>query len=943
MEGLCSESGQRSMQRLTTVRRMVRRPHGIAPVQNPVQSDPSHPPSPEAAISQSLGDALRHLGWEQLCEHFQTQLCSIAGRDRLEQDRETLRGARPGNRSFLLHPSSDLAQAQAKLAELDGLELLDRVEGVIRESSTVNSSESVDSTSPRLRDCLSQVADLRDTIDAARRGETLDTVELLGACDLLGSRVVFDRLVRVARAELRCSDDVISRRGLDALVRAVGSTCGDILAQLHATLSRSIDRDGGIQGPCIADGASPALKSARESVRATRQALLTQAERVIRSATVAKALQDRYWTERDGRVVLPVRRDALGLLRRDGRAAIIHGSSSTGQTVFVEPQSLVDGNNAVREAQLNAELEELRVRTRLSRSLGEHGAAVLACQEAMLVLDVVVARLSLSRRLNGYVPQLSLCGSTEGGSEHPEASPRIELRAARHPLMVLDGVEVVPNDIVLPAGEALIISGPNAGGKTVALKTLGLCVLMARSGLRLPTSRPGRLPLFTEVVTDVGDDQSIAANLSTFSAHLGHVMEALRQAERVGSQTLVLLDEVAVGTDPEQGAALAEAVLVSLVEAGATVVATTHYDRLKLLATREEGPGSGLFHNAAVGFDIDNLRPTFRVTLGIPGSSSALAVAKRLGLPEHVLDEAKRLLGDVGLRVDVLLQAIDAERHALARARTDLEDEQHRLRVRDQKIQQREQRALDGARSRKRKAYEAASDELRNLENELKTKRKHLRRTAGSADALPTRDAATGSSSRRIEALREIESPAVQGRAPAKVVVGMKVRVSATGTLGEVLSMRGKKATIQLENSRMTVAISGLLEVSDGGTSGSAKRTTKTKRSRGKALLDYGRPEKPASRASQYFGPDARPIKEGFDNACDLRGVRAEDAIDALEDFLAQALGADQEVVLVRHGHGSGALRSVVREHLARIAHVRRHRGGLMPEGGEAVTIVQLG
>jgi DNA mismatch repair protein MutS2 len=905
-----------------------------------MDTDPQHAPPPNAAIAKSRRDALRHLGWSGLCAHLRAALCSSVARDQLDRDLEE--GSTDSESAFA--PETELKAARLRLLELDGAEALDRAEG-----SLADPSES-------LRGGLRRLLDLEETLAAAVEGAPLDPLELWAVRELLEIGDRFASLLNAARVESRTQPTDQARNGLEAMVARMSrteTTRGElnplVPAALRRELTTSLELGGEQQQPRIADAASEALARARQELRSSKQSLLTRAERVLRSATMAKALQDAYWTERDGRVVLPVRSDALGTLRRDGRAAIIHGSSASGNTLFVEPQGLVDANNAFREAQTVAAAEERLVRARLSASVGAEAPALRELQLALVRYDFVQARLALSNALDGLTPTLfeapggkRPCDGSAGALESGEGHrARIHLEDARHPLMALDGVDVVPNSIELRLGHGLVISGPNAGGKTVALKTLGLCSLMARAGVRLPTSRPGRLPLFAHLVTDVGDDQSITANLSTFSAHLGHVMEALEIAALDGPNTLVLLDEVAVGTDPEQGAALAEAILLALVESGATVVATTHYDRLKLLATRDADDPR--FHNAAVGFDLENMRPTFRLTLGVPGSSSAIAVARRLGMPEPVLQGAEELLSDESLKVDVLLQGIDAERQALADARARLEAEKARIQQRDRQVQQREQRALDGARSRKRKAFDSATSELRQLESELRSKRKRLHKQsggqAGIGDALPTRAEATATERGRIEALRDERPPTADGVPVDSVGPGDRVRVASLGGEGEVVVVKGKKVTVQLGNSRVTVTREDLLAPATSPTSSKKGRTPGRKS--GAPIHSY-KQRAPIRMAARHFGADAVPVKEGFDNACDLRGTRAEDAADAVEDFISTAIERDQDVIVIRHGHGSGALRSVLREHLARLPHVRRHRGGLPQEGGDAVTVVEL-
>ena len=853
--------------------------------------------------------ALRHLSWSLLRTHFASGLRSPAARLRFEEE---------GKRAFpqagdLLFPVLQKEFASALFDELVGMEALLEVEEKEIDAPTSLSGQ------------LSDLEDLSACITAARSAAPLSVIELDAVGDLLRAGVWFQYLE--GEVEQRTGSKPKWREGLQSLRTKAWGREGLLLPRaLHEALERSVEKGNVGEEPRIADAASEELREARIALKGAKRSLMTQAERALRRARVDRTLQDDYWTERDGRVVLPIRSDAMGKL--SGQGVIIHGASASGQTLFVEPRSLVSVNNELRQAMLRVESEELRVRTELSAAVAAAGKELERLSVALERLDGIWARLELSRRLDGKRPKIVDASSSEC----------IELLEARHPLMVLDGAEVVPNDLCLQSGHGLIISGPNAGGKTVALKTLGLCVLLARSGIRLPTANYARVPLFSHLVTDVGDDQSIAANLSTFSAHLEHVKEALRWSKQAPRSTLVLLDEVAVGTDPEQGAALAESIMLELVECGCTVVATTHYDRLKLLAVREEGRALGCFGNAAVGFDLERMRPTFRVTVGVPGSSSAIAVARRLGLPESVLGVAETLLGDEDLKVDVLLREIAAERQSLHEGNKKLEERERRVARREDAIVRRERKALDGARSRKHRAYEAARTELQELERELKKRRKELRRLGVDPSEMPTRADVADGARERLANHREV--PKVEeGSAPRGLDVGEKVRVPSLGSEGEILAIKGNKATVQLPNLRTTLRIEDLRARDRKEESEGARPGKKTRGQRGQVapVLKWDK-----SQAAKHFGDGARSVKTTIDNEIDLRGERVEDAFGLLEVFLSEAMGRGQEIVVVRHGHGSGALRQALREHLSRLDHVFRTRSGLSAEGGDTVTVVWL-
>lgn len=842
-------------------------------------------------------EAKRHLGWPALQAQLGSRLLTDLAKSRAQASHDSGLAA-------------DVDGASRRLAELDGLEWLLRADG------DAPSTSADGSWAGRLAASLGQLEDLDESLEVARSGGQLSVVELVGVRESLAAAAAADGLARVA--DPGENDTPTVHAGVATLRASLARLEPD--PPLLATLERAIDRDPSSGEPRLADAASPELASARRAATDRRQRLVKRAESLLRRPEYAGALMDDFWTEREGRVVLPFRSGGLGAVR----SGIIHASSGTGQTTYVEPAELVEDNNGVREAQMRVATEERRILAELSRRVGSGATLLAANQRALIELDRVRARLLLSDAIGGLRPEL----------EEPDVGAQLSLPGARHPLMLLDGVEVVPNDLAVGRGQALVITGPNAGGKTVALKTIGLCVLMARAGLRLPTERPARVPLYRHIVTDVGDDQSIAANLSTFSAHIGHLRQAVADAESDGAATLVLLDEIAVGTDPEQGAALAESILLHLVRHGATVVVTTHYERLKLLASQPDT--ASMFENAAVGFDVANMRPTFRISLGMPGASSALVVARRLGLSAAVLDHAQSLLSDERLEVDVLLREIEAERVRLAQARERLDEETRRLARTRGEVERREKRALEGAKSRKAKALDAATDELRALEGELKIRRKQLRKHG--ADSLPERDAYVGDARVRIEDHRDAERP--DGRAPARLEVGQRVELPTLGQSGEVVTIKGDRVTVQLAKLRTTVGREEVRASADPprgelrDESGRARPTTR--RRSAEPIYSFG------SDAPKHFGADAKPVDPGIDDTIDVRGTRIEDLADALEPALADAIARDRDVVVVKHGHGSGQLRKAVRDQLARLTYVRRHRPGLPPEGGDAVTVVWI-
>jgi len=850
----------------------------------------------DAAVQASVGAIAWHevhLEWPALREHLLELLASPAARGR---------GLLLASPDGPLGRSADAGEVARRFAELDELEALRQRVPQLDLSAALGRVIELDH--------------LDGALSRAVRGLPLSVEELLWIADALATAVTIDDALGLAVDEGEPDRAARLRERLHAPGGAL-----DPPTELAARLQRAIDRDGDAGGPTLADAASPTLATLRARVREARQALVHAAERMLRKPSLADAFGDKYITDRDGRVVLPVRASAFSKTGSPGTiGGIIHDASQSGQTLYVEPHALVDDNNALRGAIVAARAEEARVLAELAQACARSAPRIAGCVEAMVQLDAIAARLALSQRLGGIAPRVV----------EPVRGEAIVLPAVKHPLMLLRGREVVPNDLRVALGSALVLSGPNAGGKTVALKTIGLCAMMASVGLRLPTARAADMPLFRAIVTDVGDDQSIARDLSTFSAHISHVVEACEAARHDGDGTLVLLDEVAVGTDPDQGAALAEAIVRDLVERGATLVVTTHYERLKLLATQQPER----YTNAAVGFDLEQLRSTFRVHVGIPGNSSALAVARRLGVPADVLARAERLVSDERLQVDALLAEVAALRESL-RAREDELAAEHAAAVAGRlRLEALEKGETERASTKLTRAHAAATQELRALQDEIRQRRKALRQAPEDGSALADAEA-LAARGRTDVAARAPERAPVAGEPPTSLSMGQKVRIESLGAEGEIVAIKGERVVVQLAGLRTTV---GRDELRVPGKTGKSK-LPRTSEASGRGRRD---PQGSVlgSDASTHFGGDARPVEPSVDNVVDLRGERAEDALVQLEDFLARAIALDQEVVLVRHGHGSGALRKAIREHLPHLRHVVRQRTGLPQEGGDAVTVV---
>jgi DNA mismatch repair protein MutS2 len=669
------------------------------------------------------------------------------------------------------------------------------------------------------------------------------------------------------------------------------------LDQLRERLGICID-----EGGSVADRASPELSRARSKVRDAQGELKRRLAQLL--GRFADLLQGQYYTEREGRFVLPVRSDAH--LRVDG---IVHGSSASGSTLFVEPRELTEVGNRLRLAEAEAAREEARVLVALSSELKTLHDACETAFFACVAADLCSAGTRWADETKSIVLDLS-----------EEAT--LELREARHPLLLLTGLEVVPNDIVLNARQALIVSGPNAGGKTVALKTAGLCAWMVRSGLPVPARADSVVGWFDHVLCDIGDEQSIVHSLSTFSAHIVNLCSILQCAS---PSCLVLLDEIAAGTDPEEGAALAAAVLEALTLRGAAVGVTTHYERLKELATQNER-----FKNASVGFDFEQMAPTFRLHLGVPGPSSALAVALRYGLPEAVIARAKALLPTQALDRETAVRELSRERSELEVVRRAAELDRNEAREL-REILENERRAFreQAARETDRDVRELRVA-VRSARKELDDVRARIRSTASDPGLLRELERGVSQVAARVALGGELEalgqsSPksAAVALSPNDLRVGQTVRHRTLGTTGQIIELCARdQVRLMIGAMKLLVPIREL-----------------------SAVLAHERP-KPTRSQSKYKPATVPKLEFSAQRSeattLDLRGQRFEEALAKVDGFIDRLLGINEVAGFVLHGHGTGALKAGVREHLRASAYVEHSRPAEAAEGGDAFTVFWL-
>ena len=766
-------------------------------------------------------------------------------------------------------PSRELAEATLPMADATHVALLQD-----------QTDEAVRLLDDQAQASIGGARDVRAPIGRALRGgrltalELLDVAETSRAADLFGARLTGWKAPMLA--ELR-----------DEL---------DPAPALRERIERSVDESGE-----VLDSASAELAAIRKRLRTAQDRVRERLNAMLHSADLAGVIGEAIVTQRSGRYVIPIRAEAKGKVK-----GIVHDQSASGATLFVEPLTVVELNNTWTQATLDAAREEERILDELSRAVEERAESLLASLAALARADLWLARARLAAQLDAVRP-----AATDDAAE---------LLSARHPLL---GQGAVPIDLRL--GErfgyrALVVTGPNTGGKTVSLKTLGLLALMHQAGLRVPAADGARLPVLRRVMADIGDEQSIAQSLSTFSSHLRNVVRFVAAA---APGTLVLLDEVGAGTDPTEGSALAMAVVERLLEQGAWVAATTHYAELKTFA--QEHP---LVSNASVAFDVATLQPTYRLEIGLPGKSQAFAIAERLGLPEPILDDARSRLAAEHVTMEETLAALAAAQEArtaeLEKARTD----------RTAAAAERDLAKSGVGRARREAAqiladaHRAADDLLARAEREVADARRELtrqRNVAGGRRAAE-RTAAAQAMDRLSADLERTRAaaPVPPGEAVADEAasaaprVGLWGRSRTLGSSGRIVEISGRTGRVTLETDEARIVVpADDIEVIDEPIRGPAPRDVEAEALR--------------RRAAERISPQL-----------DLRGERVEEALERLSGYLDEALLAGLDEAVIVHGAGTGALRRSVREYLADHPRVRGTRPGRREEGGDGATVAQL-
>jgi DNA mismatch repair protein MutS2 len=732
------------------------------------------------------------------------------------------------------------------------------------------------------------------------------TLRRLGKGGVLGARELLD--LRAALSALHATERFLSRQAAEAphlLAHAAGIAD---LRDLEDEIDLCIEAEGEVR-----DSASPALADARREARGLAAELQRRLDAYLRDPEVVAALSDSFVTMRNGRFVLPVRSDARARVR-----GIVHDASGSGTTLFVEPEAVVELNNRLKQAELAVERETLRVLRALSEQASRELLALEAGLSALEAIDLAFARGWLSQEMDAVEPVVR----REGVFVLPQL---------RHPLLLPE--RVVPNDLRL--GESytvLVLSGPNAGGKTVALKCLALAALCVRAGLHVPAAPGCRADLVDALLADIGDEQNLRESLSTFSAHLANLARIVEEAT---PHSLIVLDEIGVGTDPSEGAALAQAILEALADAGARVVVTTHFNLLKEMAAVDPR-----FANACVEFDPDTLAPTYRLHQGLAGVSSATAVAARMGLRPEVLERANVLLERDDRRLDHTLSELASNRAALERERS----EALRLRAESEATRAEYRAKLAKLEARREELFRRMREDLdqafRGAHAEVAAVIRDLQRGGGARDAAHARERLQS-----LEAEADAAAQAAQAESPmpeppacpvnwreAKPGDVVRVRGGGDAVLVALPDRRGR-VSVQVGAARLVLPMDRL-----------AAQDRPTPRDAREGAVDARRgPPKVAVELAEASRAVAEKAALGEAlPTCDLRGLRVEEALGRLVVSLDRAALAGQRSLLVLHGLGSGALRDAVRAHLASSPYVVSFLRGDPQQGGDGVTVARL-
>ena len=651
----------------------------------------------------------------------------------------------------------------------------------------------------------------------------------------------------------------------------------------------------------MADDASPELASIRRKMREASSRVREQLDKMIRSPHYQKFLQESIVTQRGGRYVVPVKAECRGEV-----PGLVHDTSSSGATVFVEPMGVVEANNDIKVLKSKEEAEIERILYELSAECGSFAGSALAGYECAVELNLIIAKAKLAFDMKASVPVLNDEGI-------------VELKKARHPL--IDKSKVVPTDIRVGADfDTLVITGPNTGGKTVSLKTIGLLSVMAMCGLMIPAADGSKISVFDNVLVDVGDEQSIEQSLSTFSSHMKNIIEIMGQT---GSRSLVLLDELGAGTDPVEGAALAIAMLEKLAEKGAKIVATTHYAELKAYALQ-----TPRVENGCCEFDVTTLRPTYRLLIGVPGRSNAFAISERLGMDKSVVERARELVSSEDTMFEDVVERLERSRQSMeeqeAAAKKMFEESQRMKREAESR-----KRQLDGER---RREIERAKNEAKQIVDKARLESQRLldeldelRKQKESEDAKQLAQRARQQIRARMGRLDEVADPVEENIddedyvLPRPLKIGDTVFITGFGNKGEVISLPDKSGNVQVRTGSLTTRV------------------------KADTLRLVGGPKKKSEPKGRRVKLDTtNNMNTTAQHSIDLRGKMVDEAIIDLDAFIDKSILLGVDTIMIIHGKGTGALRAGIQQHLRRHPFIKSYRLGTYGEGAEGVTIAEL-
>lgn len=722
--------------------------------------------------------------------------------------------------------------------------------------------------------------DIEDSLHLARKGGSLTMKQLL--------QVLYN-LALARRVTTFLKSDLPPLPIIESIAEVIA---------VHKRLEDEIDR-------CIlsedemADNASPDLKNIRRSILRQNDALKARINQILNSSDNKTLLQDSIVTMRDGRYVIPVKAE-----HRARFPGIIHDQSATGATVFIEPQVIVNLNNELRQLELQEKAEIDRILAELSGAVSEHYHDLLNNQKLLIQLDVIMAKGKLSALQHGEEPSVS-----QGGE--------LIFKEARHPL--IDSKKVVPINVSIGDGyNTLVITGPNTGGKTVTLKTVGLLSMMAQTGLHIPAASGSKIPVFQEIFADIGDEQSIEQSLSTFSSHMTNIVDIVTNA---GEDCLVLVDELGAGTDPTEGAALAISILESLYEKGAKTIATTHYTELKKYAISTDG-----VENASMEFNVETLSPTYRLAIGVPGKSNAFEISQKLGLPEAIIEKSRRLLDGGDIQFEEVISALEADRKAAEEERDEavmlniaMKKQKEELDKQTRRLEEQKTKILNQAKAEARRMIEEAKAVSKEVQEELRelTKIESLGQRNKKFDENRKRikDAA---GKYREKVIREVNDNPV---APEDLKLGDRVKVLSLDQKGEIVSLPDDKGELMVQVGilKAKVNLDDIMLIEGGA-------------------LDINRPKK----VKKNYGSMYKAKVQNVSISIDVRGKNLDDAAMDVDKYLDDATMAGLKEVTIIHGRGEGVLMKGLQDMMRGHRHVKRFRKGKFDEGGDGVTVVSL-